>query len=85
MKAGKAPMRTFGDLLQFYHQKEPEPGAATPPTAAVPQTVAVDPPHATAAQPVEQPVKQPAKETVAAVEQKPAIAAEETSATQDGE
>ena len=24
MKAGKEPMRTFGDLLQFYSQKEPE-------------------------------------------------------------
>ena len=30
MKAGKEPMRTFGDLLQFYEMKkdEDEPGGA---------------------------------------------------------
>ena len=72
MKAGKEPMRTFGDLLQFYQQKEPEPAATVPPPAAVP-------PHAT----VEQPVEQPATESVAAVEQEPIAAAEETSSPHD--
>ena len=34
MKAGKEPMRTFGDLLQFYQHKTDAPAANPPPDAA---------------------------------------------------
>jgi hypothetical protein len=38
MKKGKAPLRSFGDLLQFYELKHDEPadGAAAPPPAEAP-------------------------------------------------
>jgi transcriptional accessory protein Tex/SPT6 len=78
MKAGKTPMRTFSDLLQFYQQQEPEPASTVPAMAAV------DPPHATAEQPVEQPAEQPVERPV----EQPAtesVAAEEPSAPRDGE
>ena len=34
MKAGKEPMRTFGDLAQFYEDKTVAPEDSQPPTSA---------------------------------------------------
>jgi hypothetical protein len=68
MKAGKAPLRTFGDLMQFYQTKsepEPKPEKAPKPRAVggKPQT---SPPESS---------KEP-METLAASETPPAVVAE---------
>jgi transcriptional accessory protein Tex/SPT6 len=51
MKAGKEPMRTFGDLLQFYQQKPVAPEKDQPPAAAAEPPAAKEPPPAVAEAP----------------------------------
>jgi uncharacterized protein len=46
MKAGKEPMRTFGDLLQFYEQKQQGPDDSQPDGQAAPQDAAPAAPSA---------------------------------------
>jgi protein Tex len=78
MKAGKEPMRTFGDLLQFYHQK-PGDAEASPPAAAAPKTPA--PMHEPPA------VRQEAPAAVSdapAMTQEPPVPVNDSSATPDG-
>ena len=69
MKAGKEPMRTFGDLLQFYQQKPDTPADGKPPAAAEtpPRPQAGEGPGVRAAA-----VEQPPVAVETAVEQPPA-------------
>ena len=82
MKAGKEPMRTFGDLLQFYHHKTVGPADGQPPASAE-QAPVEQPPMAVEQAPVaveqapvavEQPATAPAEQPpVVVVEQLPMI------------
>src|SRR5208282_3179486 len=67
MKTGKEPMRTFGDLFQFYQHKPVDPDDHKPP-AAVPEA-----PPTKEETPV---VQEPAAETVAVKEDSSPVAAE---------
>ena len=76
MKAGKEPMRTFGDLLQFYQHKVVVPADGQPPSPAEQPAVAVEQPPA---MPVEQPSA--VAELVSAVKEETPTIKEETPAS----
>ncbi len=81
MKTGKEPLRTFGDLMQFYQQKTVAPADGQTPPAAKPVAELPQPVAETA---VEQ--SPPAVETPPAIEniavvQLPAPADQQTSET----
>lgn len=76
MKVGKEPMRTFGDLLQFYQHKTEEPKAKSAPPLAVEQSVVEKPVvnQAVVEPPVVKEQTPPAKEeTAAVVSESPAV------------
>jgi uncharacterized protein len=77
MKAGKAPLRTFGDLMQFFELKqETTDGKGAPPPAAAPaepvSSGPAAPPVAQAAPPVAE--ERPVVASSADTQEKPAVA-----------
>ena len=91
MKVGKEPMRTFGDLMQFYQQKPtapPEPKTATPADGQPPTVVeqSLPPAHpATIGEPPPAPAEQPAAtaEGLSPVSEPVSAANEETPTLKD--
>jgi hypothetical protein len=71
MKTGKAPLRTFGDLMQFFELKhETTDGKVAPPAAAAP----AEPVSPGPAEPPVAQAERPVVETPPETQEKPAVA-----------
>jgi uncharacterized protein len=83
MKAGKEPLRTFGDLMQFFQQKTVAPTDGQAPAAGSPPPVASEPAPASNQPPVASEQPPAAAEPVSAAAEQPPIAAEKTAESKD--